>query len=159
MQTKNIVLDIGLRAIIGVAFLVSGTAKLPMHSEFVRIVAAYRALPYPLAHFYASVLPWLEITIGTCLILGLFIRIISLVSIPVIASFIVGNIVALTLGQRDDCGCFGALITLDQWWALGIDVLLLVGVLIIFFQRRHFMPLDSKLAHFFRLNRHRSSKR
>lgn len=153
LQLKGLFLDIGLRFIVGIIFLIAGISKLPMHSEFAEIVMAYKILPFSLAHLYILVLPWLEITIGSCLILGLLTRPFSLVSIPVIASFIVANVIGLLHNIAECPGCFGELITVSHEGALVIDALLLVGVSVIFFQRRRFMALDSWLTRLFRFNR------
>jgi len=154
LPLKNIFLDTGLRFIVGIIFLIAGVAKLPMHPEWVEVMAAYRILPLSLANLYASALPWVEIVMGSCLILGLFIRFFSVVSILVIASFIVGNAIALSLDiPIGGCGCFGELIIVNPEGALVIDALLLVGVLVIFFQKRRFMALDSRLPRLFRFNR------
>ena len=71
--------------------------------------------------------------------------------------FIVGNAIALSLDiPIGGCGCFGVLtevMTMDYKGALVIDALLLVGVLAIFFQKRRFMALDSRLARLSRFNR------
>ena len=148
---KNIFLDIGLRLIVGAVFLIAGISKIPMQPEWVEAIIAFKILPLPLARAYASVLPWLEITIGACLILGLFTRVFSMVSIPIIASFVVANAWILSFGGGGECpSCFGELVTMDNKVALVIDVLLLIGALLIFFQRKHFMALDSRLRHFIR---------
>ena len=153
MPLKNIFLDIGLRLFVGVIFLIAGISKLPHRLDFVEVVIAYKILPLSIASFYALVLPWLEITIGSCLILGLFTRFFSLVSLPIIVSFIVANATAFALSLGEDCGCGGEIITLDYKAALVIDVLLLIGASLIFFQRRHFMALDSRLAPLFQFVR------
>lgn len=149
MWLKNIFVDIGLRLGIGMVFLIAGVSKLPMHLEFIDIVAAYRILPPSLAGVYASTLPWLEVTIGVCLILGLFIRVFSVVSLPITISFIVANASAIAFRLGGECECFGRLTTTSYEAALGIDVFLLVGALLLFFQRRHFITLDSWLIPLF----------
>jgi len=141
------ILDISLRLGVGIISLIAGISKLPMHEKWVEIVTAYRILPLPLAQLYASALPWLEITIGACLILGLSIRVFSLVSIPIIISFIVANVSALSRGFSGGCGCGGS-ISASYETALIIDALLLIGAVLIFLQRRHFMTLDSRLNSF-----------
>ena len=149
-EVKNIFLDIGSRLFVGIVFLIAGISKLPMQSEWIEVMMAHNILPSPLAYLYASVLPWLEITIGTCLILGLFTRVFSLVSIPIIASFILANAWVLAIDLGGACYCFGELVTIDYKVALIIDALLLIGALLIFFQRKHFITLDSSLTHFIR---------
>jgi len=153
LQLNNRFLGVGLRVIVGVIFLTAGIAKLPMQPEWVEVVMAYKILPLSLAKPYTSALPWLEIAIGSCLILGLFTRLFSLVSIPIIASFIAGNVIALSYSLSEGCGCFGELITVSHKGALVIDALLLIGVLLIFFQRRHFMTLDSWVTRLIRSKR------
>ena len=147
---KNIFLDIGLRLFVGTVFLIAGISKLPMQSEWIEVMMPYKILPLSLAHAYASVLPWLEITIGSCLILGLFTKVFSLVSVPIIASFIVANAWILSLDPGGACHCFGELVTIDYKVALIIDALLLIGALLIFSQQKHFITLDSRLTHFTR---------
>jgi len=147
MPLKNIFLDIGLRLFVGVIFLIAGISKLPHRFDFVEVVIAYKILPFPIASFYGLVLPWLEIAIGSCLILGLFTRFFSLVSLPILVSFIAANVIGLSVDPVGDCpGCLSILTELDYKMALLIDALLLIGALLIFSQRRHFMALDSWLA-------------
>jgi len=141
-MVRNILLGVSLRLSIGTVFLIAGISKLPIHSEWVEIVMAYKILPLHLARLYALALPWLEITVGVCLVLGLFIRFFSLVSIPMIVSFIVGNAIALSNNNPGGCGCLGQLIMMGYKEALVIDALLLVAAVLIFLQRRHFMALD-----------------
>jgi uncharacterized membrane protein YphA (DoxX/SURF4 family) len=143
LQLNNILLDIGLRLFVGVTFLIAGVAKLPMHPEWVEAWTAGRLLPTSLTIFYISALPWIEIVIGSCLILGLCTRFFSLVSIPIIASFIVAHVMAFSWDTG--CGCFGQVIEITHKWALVVDALLLVGVVLICFQRRRFAALDSRL--------------
>ena len=150
LGAMKIYLDIGLRIFVGVVFLTAGISKIPMQSEWVELMMAYKFLPPSLAYFYASVLPWLEITIGTCLTLGLFTRAFSLISIPIIISFIVANVWIVSLDPSGVCHCFGELVTIENRVALAIDVFLLIGALLIFSQRKHFITLDSLLTHFIR---------
>lgn len=156
LKLKNILLDIGSRLFVGVIFLIAGTAKLPTQPEWVETWLVGQLLPSSFVIPYISVLPWIEIVIGSCLVLGLFTRFFSLVSIPLIASFIVGNIMALSYEiPFERCGCFGDIIKINHQWSLVIDVLMLVGVVLIFFQRKRFVALDSWLIRLFRGNRNR----
>lgn len=150
MQLNNTILNIGLRCAVGIMLLTAGVTKLPMHTEWTEVVMAYGILPLPLIKPYTVALPWLEAAIGSCLILGLFSRLFSLVSLPIIASFIVANATALSYSTPEWCGCFGDWITINHKGALVIDALLFIGAFLIFIQRRHFVALDSFLAHLFR---------
>ena len=151
---NNRFVGFGLRLIIGVVLVVAGIGKAPMQTEWVDTVLSYGILPDTLALWYAAALPWLEIVIGAGLILGLFTRIFSVAAMLVVISFIVGNAAALIYGfASDDCGCFGEFIPINHVWSLVVDVLMLFGALLLFFQRRRFMALDSWLSHVFRRNR------
>ena len=71
---------------------------------------------------YILILPWLEIVIGCCLILGLFPKIFSGICIPVVLSFIGANAVwYYTALHPSGCGCFGEMLTLPYQNALIID--------------------------------------
>ena len=149
LEAKNIFLDIGPRFVVGGIFLVAAVSKLPMQGEWVETVVADIIFPVsPIALFYASALPWLELTLGLCLILGLFTRFFSVLSIPIIASFITANALALYYDQFGTCGCLGPSIIISHKVALVIDGLLLTGAIVILFQRKHFMALDSRVPHF-----------
>lgn len=142
----NTALVVILRCIVGVILLVAGLTKLPMHSEWVEMVLAYKILPLPIFEYYAWSLPWLEITVGTCLILGLLTRLSSLAALLMIASFTVGNVMGfLNDISVEDCGCFGSLFTMTHRDALIIDSVLFIAALLTLFQRRHVATLGSLL--------------
>ena len=153
LPLNNIFLDAGLRLIVGAVFIIAGIAKLPLHPEWVANIAADKILPSSLVQPFLSALPWLEIIIGACLILGLFTRLFSVISLPLIAGFIVGNAVALSSDSSDWCRCFGELIKINHKWALLIDALLIIGALLILFQRRRLIALDSWITRFAGCNR------
>jgi len=150
LQLKNVLLDTGLRFIVGAVFLVAGISKLPLQPEWVESWTAGIILPSSLIIPYISALPYIEIVVGSCLILGLFTKLFSAISIPIIASFIVGNLMALSYDAG--CGCFGVIIEINHKWALVIDALLFIGAVVIFFRRRRFMTLDSRLSHLFKVH-------
>ena len=151
---NNRFVGVGLRFIIGVVLLSAGIGKAPMQAEWVDVVISYGVLPEALAVWYALTLPWLEIVIGTGLILGLFTRIFSAAAMLVVISFIVGNSAALIYGfAAEDCGCFGEFMPLNHVWSLVVDAVLLLGSLLLFFQCRQFLALDSKMNDIFRRNR------
>jgi len=146
LPLSNIFLDLGLRLIVGVVFLVAGVAKLPMHLEWAEVIMADEILPSSLVNPYLAALPIVEIIIGSCLIIGLFIRFFSVISLLVIITFIIGNSIALMLDVSEWSGFFGERVPITHQWALVIDALLIVGVSLIFSRRRRFVAMDSMLS-------------
>ncbi len=148
---NNRYLDIGLRLAVGIVFLIAGIAKLlPMHTELAQVAMAYRMLPESLVGPYVLALPWIEVVLGFCLILGLFTRFFSVVGVIITASFIGGNALSLSYLVSEACACFGDLVVLSHKGALAIDGLLIAGTVLIFFQRKRFMALDSQLTRLFK---------
>jgi uncharacterized membrane protein YphA (DoxX/SURF4 family) len=120
----------GIRTAIGVVLLMSGIGKLTGGHEIVSVVASLNVLPYPLIQPTLTVLPWLEIVMGTLFILGLFSRLVAALSLPLFAAFIVTNIFNLQRGLTEPCTqCFGNLLVLTARDALIIDMLLLLAAL------------------------------
>ena len=145
IRIKSVSLGISLRCIVGVVFLIAGVSKLPMFSELADFAVAYEILPMAMARAYASLLPWLETAIGICLIMGIFVRFFALVSIPIVISFIIANAKFLISSADVGCPCFGELINVNHKVALGIDAVLLIGALGIFFIRKHYLTLNLRL--------------
>ena len=143
---NNRYVDIGLRLMVAGVFLISGIAKLPMHSELVEAGMMYRVLPLNLVGSYLSALPWMEIAVGGGLLTGLLTRFFCVVGIAMGASFVMGNIIAIVYyNPLEQCHCFGEIARVSYLGALVIDALLIAGMALIFKQQRRFMALDLKL--------------
>lgn len=120
----------GVRVAIGAVLLTAGIGKLTGGHELVSVVASLKVLPYPLIQPTLTVLPWLEIVMGTLFILGLFSRLVAALSLPLFAAFIVTNAFNLQRGLTEPCTqCFGDLLILTSRDALIIDVVLLLAAL------------------------------
>jgi len=61
-----------LRVALGALFIISAFAKLQHPDLFVDAVQNYHMLPAGLADLFGTVLPWAELFIGWCLVLGIF---------------------------------------------------------------------------------------
>lgn len=141
-------LTFALRLSLGIPLLVFGVSKLLDMAAFADTVITYRVLPVALAEVYAAVLPWAEVVIGICLILGLGLRFITPVAILVIASFIAGtsgNLYWVGTGVRT-CSCLSGF---D--WPLGTSHLLAQVIMLamttqIFLHKGEFISLDSWLS-------------
>ena len=140
-------LTFALRMVLGITLLVFGASKLPDLAAFGQTVISYRVLPVALAEVYAVVLPWAEVVIGVCLIIGLGLRFVAPVAILVIASLIAGTTGNLYLTQTGvkTCGCLPGL---D--WPLGTShivaqVVMLTMATQIWLHKGEFLSIDSKL--------------
>lgn len=96
------------RLILAGVLLVAGGAKF-FEGTFAaqRAINAYKIFPPSWAPFLGYALPGLEILLGIVLLIGVFIRLSSLITALVMAGFIAGIISVWVRGYSIDCGCFG----------------------------------------------------
>ena len=135
-------LTLASRLVLGGVFIFSGVAKLPNLQTFVWEVGQYHLLPPALATAYAYVLPGLELALGLLLVLGLFLRVSSAVSILVVVSFSIAKVSVLARGlDIAMCGCFGPAVTLLMPTSLAIDLVLLALGVQILLHRGEFLAL------------------
>ncbi|HET7725397.1 MAG TPA: MauE/DoxX family redox-associated membrane protein [Propionibacteriaceae bacterium] len=95
------------RVVLGGVMLVAGALKVTNLPSSVLAVRAYKLLPYDVAALVGYGLPFLEITVGLLLLLGLFTRVAAAVTGLLQVAFIVGISWAWAHGYSLDCGCFG----------------------------------------------------
>jgi len=128
------------------AFPITGPAK----AEIVDIYAGlFVWLPYKVVKVYMLALPWLELLLGTLLLLGLFLRASSLLCLPIILSFIGANAALFhgALGAHRECpACFGTLYVLSYQLALAIDIIMLGMAILILISRSQSLRLDNWLS-------------
>ncbi|WP_235737844.1 DoxX family protein [Nocardioides alcanivorans] len=96
-----------LRLVTGGVWIVAGAMKLPDPAASVRAVRAYDLLPEAIVPTVGHLLPVLEVAVGACLILGLLVRGMSVISALLFLAFIIGIASAWSRGLQIDCGCFG----------------------------------------------------
>ncbi len=109
--------------VIGGIFVVSGFEKLiGPYQNFLYIVQNYSFLPFLLAEFVARVLPWIEFFLGLFLLLGLWLKwtlravmVLVLMFMAVVMQALIRNL------PIDECGCFGALLTVPLPVVLASD--------------------------------------
>jgi uncharacterized membrane protein YphA (DoxX/SURF4 family) len=102
-------LDIALvaaRAVLAIVFIWACVHKILDPRDFALQVATYQILPLPLVNLQAIVLPWVELTAGILLVLGLWTRGAALVTCGMNAMFIVAIAMALAADLQLQCGCF-----------------------------------------------------
>jgi putative oxidoreductase len=138
-RTKEIVdnrrLIFALRVALGGIFVAASIAKLLHQTEFVDAVTRYGILPSNLAHLYGHIIPWLELFIGCSLVLGIFSRLASIISVPLIVSFIVANVYSLFHSGALVCSCLGTLILLSHPISLATDAVMLAIAVQLLFHR------------------------
>ena len=120
-----------LRLVLGGIFIAASVSKLQHQAEFVATVSGYGLLPATLAQFYGFAVPWVELFIGCSLILGIFSRFVSAVSILLIISFVVASAYRLFNPAGGGCGCFGELFALSYPASLSLDAVMLFMALIL----------------------------
>ena len=95
-----------LRVALGAVFIVASLDKIQNPEAFATTVANYRILPYTFVNGIAIVLPWLEITTGTFLVLGTWTRAGTMMVCGLLAVFAIAIAQALARGLDISCGCF-----------------------------------------------------
>jgi uncharacterized membrane protein YphA (DoxX/SURF4 family) len=73
---------------LGSYFLLAGLSKLQMLSAFIQQVKTFGVLPENTASLYGVLLPYLEVSIGACFILGLWTTLIGFMASGLLISFI-----------------------------------------------------------------------
>lgn len=93
------------RWILGLTFIYAGLCKFYMPVEFVQAVQNYQLVSDSIARYISEVLPWIELTAGFLLIIGLFTR--AAIRVIVILLIIFSGAISITLarGLEIDCGC------------------------------------------------------
>jgi uncharacterized membrane protein YphA (DoxX/SURF4 family) len=127
---------------LGVVLLVAGTGKVLSQGEFTNALEGL-FFTQATASLVARYLPWSEIGIGLLLIFGFVPKIMAVVSMGLVSSFIISNLWLLLYGGDTaiTCGdCFGIweklLGSLSPWQAFMIDLALLGLALVVLTQTR-----------------------
>ena len=103
--TDNRWLLLLVRIVLGGLLITSSLSKFHDQIAFREALLAYGMLPESLGSLYAAVLPWVELLIGCCLVLGVFLLFASALSLPLVLSFTIANVYAMVhpLGPAADC--------------------------------------------------------
>jgi uncharacterized membrane protein YphA (DoxX/SURF4 family) len=95
---------LGLAAV----WLFAGAAKVGDLAGSGRAVNAYQVMPFEVARVIGAALPFVEITLGVLLVVGLATRVVAALSSALLLVFIAGISSAWARGLSIDCGCFGS---------------------------------------------------
>ena len=96
-----------LRLALGLVLLSSAVAKLFDLERFVKDVTAYEVFPPLAARAVGVGLPWLELTLGFALSIGIMIPSVGLLAGLLFSAFAFGVAVNLRRGRHIACGCRG----------------------------------------------------
>jgi len=99
-------LALAARLIIGAIFVVSAAGKLLQPDAFIHAVDGYGVVPAPLLVPLGLAFPWLELAVGVCLLVGLFIPLAALGAAALLVMFVALMLSAVIQGKVVDCGCF-----------------------------------------------------
>ena len=128
---KNKWVIFAFRISLGVVFLYASFEKIRDPGSFSANIQNYQILPYGITNLIAILLPWVELYVGACLILGVFVDGAVLLSAGMLVLFIVALGQALARGLDIECGCFsqeGSLVGLNTllrdliWLAMAVFV-------------------------------------
>ena len=134
------------RLLLGSIFIAASIGKLQHPGEFTTLVASYNILPYSLAMIYGYLVPWVELIIGSLLILGLLTRFASALSIPLIISFLIASSSKLLSGAGGGCGCFGDVMPLTLIQSLNLDALMLLLTIPLILRKASLLSVRQWLA-------------
>ncbi|NDF56363.1 MAG: DoxX family membrane protein [Actinobacteria bacterium] len=95
------------RLILGGVLIVAGALKVGNLQKSAMAVRAYEMLPIWLANLFGYVLPWIEIGIGSLLVVGALVKINGFLGALIMLAFIIAIAQAWARGLSIDCGCFG----------------------------------------------------
>jgi uncharacterized membrane protein YphA (DoxX/SURF4 family) len=124
------------RLVLGGIFIYASLDKIAQPREFARIIANYAILPDFLVTLPALVLPWLELTAGIFLVIGLWTRSSALLLSLLLLVFITALGFNALRGINMSCGCFSTSVADKERASILVlrDLLfLLPGFVILFF--------------------------
>lgn len=94
------------RLVLGGMFVVSGLEKAWEPAHFALVVRQYQLLPLAWVPPFSILFPWLEVAIGLCLLIGLYVRLASAATLALLVGFIGGFILRFGEEFALGCGCF-----------------------------------------------------
>ncbi len=104
-------LELLLRWIVGLAFVVASLHKIVHPAEFAQIVYSYGLFPDLTINLIAIVMPFVEFTTGLALMAGIYPRAAAAIVNGLLVVFMLIIAFNLIRGHDFDCGCFPTFIT------------------------------------------------
>lgn len=119
-----------LRTLLGGLFIFSGFVKVMDAEAFLATIPLYNVPEWSVP--FAILTPPLEIILGLGLVLGLAVRYVALGTMGLLLFFSVLLLVAISGGELESCGCFGAYLEMSPGWSLVRNIVLTMITLFIF---------------------------
>jgi putative oxidoreductase len=120
-----------VRIVLGAIFIYAAYIKLAESWRlFAAGIASYEVLPMWAVEILARTLPWFELLIGVCLIVGRWLRVSTVATSGLLLVFFSLMVRAHIKGMTIDCGCFGPGETIS-WKTLLRDGSMLAGSLVV----------------------------
>ena len=99
-------LTVRVQIALGAIFIAAALPKITDPPSFAHMIYNYRILPAGLINISALVMPWVELVIGLCLILGVWVKPARWIVAAMLVVFMVAITINLVRGNAIDCGCF-----------------------------------------------------
>ncbi|APU68967.1 BT_3928 family protein [Christiangramia flava] len=142
------------RVLVGILFIFSGFVKLNDPLGFSYKLQEYFSeqvldIPVliPFALIIAIVIVIYELVLGIMLLIGYSPKFTTWSLLIMIVFFTFLTFYSAYFNKVTDCGCFGDAIPLTPWQSFYKDVILLVLILILFFNRKYISPLFAPASH------------
>ncbi len=105
MKNRVSIIVLFARILIGGILIYASISKIIDPVVFARAIGNYHLIPFGLENSMAIVLPWVELIVGICLILGIFIDGAAFLVIAMMIVFIIAITYAILSGYNIECGC------------------------------------------------------
>jgi len=135
-----------VRVLLGALLLVAGALKVGHAAELAAALASYRLLPAAIVGPLALALPYVEILLGLYLIVGLFTRVIAIVSAVAFVCYAGAIASAVARHIAANCGCFGPNDSaVADWPHVAFDLALALASLFVAYGAPGALAFDRKL--------------
>jgi putative oxidoreductase len=140
----NRYLLLAVRLVLGFLFVFASVEKISQPEEFAKAIMNYHLVFIPAVNILAIVLPWIELFAGLFLLSGILVRASSLLLTLLLCVFALAISISIARGLDISCGCFGTMAARKVGWtAIGEDVLMLAGSVLLCFFPSTFFSLEN----------------
>ena len=101
-------IELAARWILGLTFVYASFHKIISPGDFAKIVYGYDLFPAASINLIAIIVPFLELTAGSALIVGFYPRSAAIILDTLLLAFITLLTINLIRGHEYNCGCFSA---------------------------------------------------